>query len=113
MKAKFTNLKRFYKQILMILSDQIVILFALVLAFVLRFGDILESFNYMSKNWWLFVIIPVITIFFFIRSGLYRAVLKYIGARLIITTFRVTTLSSLVVISVSYTHLTLPTILLV
>ena len=98
MKAKFTNLKRFYKQILMILSDQIVILFALTLAFVLRFGDIGESLNYMSKNWWLFVIIPVITIFFFIRSGLYRAVLKYIGARLIITTFRVTTLSSLVVI---------------
>ena len=78
MKAKFTNLKRFHKQILMILSDQIVILFALTLAFVLRFGDILESFNYMSKNWWLFVIIPVITFFFFIRSGLYRAVLKYI-----------------------------------
>ena len=52
----------------------------------------------MSKNWWLFVIIPVITIFVSIRSGLYRAVLKYIGARLIITTFRVTTLSSLVVI---------------
>ena len=98
MKAKFTNLKRFYKQILMIFSDQIVILFALTLAFVLRFGDLGESFNYMSKNWWLFVIIPVITIFFFIRSGLYRAVLKYIGARLIITTFRVTTLSSLVVI---------------
>lgn len=50
MKAKFTNLKRFYKQILMILSDQIVILFALTLSFVLRFGDIGESFNYMSKK---------------------------------------------------------------
>ena len=98
MKTSFINLSRYYKQVLMIISDQLVVFFALTLAFVLRFGDIGESFNYMSKNWWLFVIIPVITIFFFIRSGLYRAVLKYIGARLIITTFRVTTLSSLVVI---------------
>ena len=62
MKTKFTNLKRFYKQILMIFSDQMIILFALILAFVLRFGDIGESFYYMSKNWWLFIIISLIEI---------------------------------------------------
>ena len=98
MKNKFINLNRFYKQMLMILSDQSVIIFSLFLAFILRFGDISDSIYYISKNWWLFIIIPFTTAFFFIKSGLYRAVLKYIGTRLIIITFRSTTLSCLVVI---------------
>ena len=42
MKANFINLSRHYKQILMIISDQFVVLFALSLAFVLRFGDFNE-----------------------------------------------------------------------
>ena len=52
----------------------------------------------MKTNWWLFLLLIVITTFFFIRSGLYRAVLKYIGFKLIIQIFRVTTLSCLFVI---------------
>jgi len=56
----------------------------------------------MITNWWLFVIIPISTTFFFIRFGLYRAVLKYIGARLVITTFKATTLSYLFVILVLF-----------
>ena len=102
MKSRFINLNRFYKQLIMILSDQFVLLFALSLAFVLRFGDMSESLYYMQTNWWLFVIIPIITTFFFIRSGLYRAVLKYIGVRLIITTFRATSLSYLFVILILF-----------
>ena len=102
MKSRFINLNRFYKQLIMILSDQFVLLFALSLAFVLRFGDMSESFHYMQTNWWLFAIIPIITTFFFIRSGLYRAVLKYIGVRLIITTFRATSLSYLFVILILF-----------
>ena len=102
MKYKFINLNRFYKQLIMIISDQFVLLFSLCLAFILRFGDILESIHYMQTNWWLFIIIPIITTFFFVRSGLYRAVLKYVGARLIITTFRSTTLSYLFVILILF-----------
>ena len=102
MKSRFINLNRLYKQLIMILSDQLVLLFALCLAFTLRFGDISESIHYMITNWWLFVIIPISTTFFFIRFGLYRAVLKYIGARLVITTFKATTLSYLFVILVLF-----------
>ena len=102
MKSRFINLNRFYKKLMMVLSDQIVLLFALCLAFTLRFGDISESIHYMITNWWLFVIIPISTTFFFIRSGLYRAVLKYIGAQLVITTFKATTLSYLFVILVLF-----------
>ena len=98
MKTSFINLSRYYKQILMIISDQLVVLFALSLAFVLRFGDFNEPLHYMQTNWWLFLLLIVITTFFFIRSGLYRAVLKYIGFKLIIQIFRATTLSCLFVI---------------
>ena len=98
MKASFRNLSRNNKQILMIISDQLVVLFALSLAFILRFGDFTEPLHYMKTNWWLFLLLLVITTFFFIRSGLYRAVLKYIGFTLIIQIFRATTLSCLFVI---------------
>ena len=107
--TKFLNLSRFYKKAMMILFDQIILLFALFLAFFLRFSDekILDTSQYkflfyMQINWWLFVVISIITTFFFIRLGLYRAVLKYIGARLIITTFRATTLSYLFIILVLF-----------
>ena len=98
MKTSFINLSRYYKQILMIISDQLVVLFSLSLAFVLRFGDFTEPLHYMKTNWWLFLLLIVITTSFFVRSGLYRAVLKYIGFKLIIQIFRVTTLSCLFVI---------------
>ena len=97
MKTNFINLSRYYKQILMIISDQFVVLFALSLAFVLRFGEFIEPLHYMQTNWWLFLLLIVITTSF-IRSGLYRAVLKYIGFKLIIQIFRATTLSCLFVI---------------
>ena len=98
MKTSFINLSRYYKQVLMIISDQLVVLFALTLAFVLRFGDFAEPLHYMKTNWWLFLLLLFISTFFFVRSGLYRAVLKYIGFKLIIQIFRATTLSCLIVI---------------
>ena len=102
MKASFINLNRYYKQVLMVISDQLVLSFALSLAFILRFGDFSESILYMTTNWWLYLLLPFITTFFFIRSGLYRAVLKYIGFKLIINTFRATTLSYLFIILVLF-----------
>ena len=83
---------------MMILADQIVLLFSLWLAFVLRFGDVGDSVDYMYSSWWLFLLIPLVTTVFFVKFGLYRAILKYIGVRLIITTFRATTISYLLVV---------------
>jgi FlaA1/EpsC-like NDP-sugar epimerase len=98
MKSKFINLNRLYKQIMMILADQIVLLFSLWLAFVLRFGDVGDSVDYMYSSWWLFLLIPLVTTLFFVKFGLYRAILKYIGVRLILTTFRATTISYLLIV---------------
>ena len=68
MKASFITLNRYYKQVLMVISDQLVLSFALSLAFILRFGDFAESLLYMTTNWWLYLLLPFITTFFFIRS---------------------------------------------
>ena len=102
MKANFLNLNRSLKSLLMIMSDQIVLLFSLLLAFLLRFGDLSQSLYYINSNWWLFIIIPIITTVFFVRFGLYRAILKYVGARLILISFKATTFSYLIVILILF-----------
>ena len=102
MKANFLNLNRSLKSLLMIISDQIVLLFSLLLAFLLRFGDLSQSFYYINSNWWLFIIIPIITTIFFVRFGLYRAILKYVGTRLILISFKATTFSYLIVILILF-----------
>ena len=102
MKANFLNLNRSLKSLLMIISDQIVLLFSLLLAFLLRFGDLSQSLYYINSNWWLFIIMPIITTAFFVRFGLYRAILKYVGARLILISFKATTFSYLIVILILF-----------
>ena len=102
MKANFLNLNRSLKSLLMIMSDQIVLLFSLLLSFLLRFGDLSQSLYYINSNWWLFIIIPIITTVFFVRFGLYRAILKYVGARLILISFKATTFSYLIVILILF-----------
>ena len=95
MKNRLINLSRGRKQLLMMVMDGISILFCLWFAFVLRLGDFFPEYIYPS--WWLFIVLPVITIPLFIRLGMYRSVLRYIGVRIVTITFQATTISCLVV----------------
>ena len=95
MKFRLQNLERIYKQIIMLFVDVATLLFALWLAFVLRLGEPLPT-EYMYPSWWLFISIPVIMIPLFVKLGLYRAVLQYIGVKVITTTFQATTIACLV-----------------
>ena len=70
------HLHRRTKRIIMMLADGLMIPFALWSAFALRLGSI--SFD-MSPYWWLFIATPVISIPIFMRLGLYRAVVRYMG----------------------------------
>jgi len=79
----------------MLFVDVATLLFALWLAFVLRLGEPLPI-EYMYPSWWLFISIPVIMIPLFVKLGLYRAVLQYIGVKVITTTFQATTIACLV-----------------
>ena len=79
----------------MLFVDVATLLFALWLAFVLRLGEPLPT-EYMYPSWWLFISIPIIMIPLFVKLGLYRAVLQYIGVKVITTTFQATTIACLV-----------------
>ena len=95
MKSRLINLSRTRKQFLMLVMDGIMLLFSLWLAFVLRLGDFFPEYIYPS--WWLFIVMPVITIPLFIRFGMYRSVLRYIGIRVVSITFQATSISCLIV----------------
>jgi len=96
MKLRLQNLERIYKQSIMLFVDISTLLFALWLAFVLRLGEAFPL-AYIYDSWWIFIVVPVITIPLFIKLGLYRAVLQYIGVKVITTTFQATTISCLII----------------
>ncbi len=96
MKLRLQNLPRIYKQLIMLFIDALTLVFALWLAFVLRLGDAFPI-EYIYDSWWIFIVIPVVMIPLFIKLGLYRAVLQYIGIKVITTTFQATTICCLVV----------------
>ena len=96
MKLRLQNLERIYKQFIMLLVDISTLLFALWLSFVLRLGEPFP-FDYIYDSLWIFIAVPVVTIPLFIRLGLYRSVLQYIGIKIITTTFQATTISCLII----------------
>ena len=96
MKFRLQNLERIYKQIIMLFVDVATLLFSLWLAFILRLGEPLPI-EYIYPTWWIFIAIPAITIPLFVKLGLYRAVLQYIGIKVITTTFQATTIACLIV----------------
>ena len=96
MKLRLQTLERIYKQFIMMFVDVITLLFALWLAFILRIGEPWPA-GYFYESWWIFLLIPIIMIPLFVRLGLYRSVLQYIGIKVITTTFQATTISLLIV----------------
>lgn len=62
----------------MVFADVIMLLFALWASFSLRLGEL--SFP-DEMAIWVFLIAPIIAVPIFIRSGLYRAIVRYIGFR--------------------------------
>ena len=94
MKLRLQNLERVYKQFIMLFVDISTLLFALWLSFVLRLGEPFPL-DYIYDSLWIFIAVPIITIPLFIKLGLYRSVLQYIGIKVITTTFQATTISCL------------------
>ena len=95
MKLRLQNLERIYKQLIMLFVDVFTIVFALWLAFVLR--EPKELLDFIFQSWWLFFAIPLLMIPLFVKFGLYRAVLQYMGIKVITTTFQATTIACLII----------------
>jgi FlaA1/EpsC-like NDP-sugar epimerase len=80
----------------MLFADELMLLFAIWVSFALRLGEVWPE-EYIYPNWWLFVVIPAVAIPLFIKLGLYRAVLQYLGIKVVITSFQAITITSLIV----------------
>ena len=93
-KQKLTNLTRKQKQIIMILSDIAILIFSIWFSFVLRLGDLWS--DRIDSNLWVFIVIPIISIPFFIQFGLYKSVLKFMGTKVIVSAFQAISVTSLV-----------------
>ena len=95
MKLRLQNLERIYKQLIMMLVDAFTIVFALWLAFLFRQPK--ELLDFVFQSWWLFFATPIVMVLLFVKLGLYRAVLQYIGIKVITTTFQATTIACLII----------------
>jgi len=94
-------LPRHTKKAILIAADSICLPLALWLAFFLR-QDSFFAINVAQI--WLFAIVPVLSIPVFVRLGLYRAVIRYMGARAQYTIIKGVTLS-LVALFISANYL--------
>ncbi len=72
-------LPRHTKKTILIVADSLLLPTALWLAFFLR-QDSFTAIG-LQNNVWLFLLVPVLSIPIFARLGLYRAVIRYMGAR--------------------------------
>ena len=98
MKTKILSLNRIYKQLITLFFDELILIFSLWIAFALRIDEIWPE-QYIEPNWWIFILVPIITTPLLVVFGLYRSVLQYIGIKVITTSFKVITISCLITLS--------------
>ena len=72
----FLSRSRSFKRVFTLLADITALELALWLAFSLRYG---EFYSPEPSQLWIFLLAPVLAIPVFIRLGLYRAIVRYIG----------------------------------
>ncbi len=89
------HLSRRQKRALQLAVDVLLIWLALWLSFAIRMGD-LDAARPLSGHGWLFLLAPAIALPIFIRLGMYRAVMRYVGNDALVTIAKAVTLSALV-----------------
>lgn len=100
-RAYLVGLPRRQKRVLQLMTDVLVVWFALWMAFVVRLG-VDEMINPVAMHLWLFICAPVVAIPLFIRFGMYRAVMRYFGNDALIAIIKAVSLSSLILGVVVY-----------
>ena len=100
MKTRILTLDRRYKQIITLAFDIVILIFSLWLAFFLQSDDFISK--HIITNWWLIIVVPIIAIPLFIKTGLYRSVLQYTGVKVITTSFQSITITCIIVTFIHY-----------
>lgn len=93
---KITGLPRIVKIFLMLFCDVLLLPLAFWSAVALRLGTFSPD---VTSFYWLFFIVPFITVPIFIRVGLYRAVIRYLDDKIIYTVVYGVTLSVLLLMA--------------
>lgn len=86
--------RRRYKRLAQIGVDILLIWLALWLAFFVRLG-FADLINPFGERTWLFLAAPLIAIPIFIRTGMYRAVLRYAGTEALVSIAKAVSVSTL------------------
>ncbi len=89
----FVGLSRNSKRVIALSVDFVTLAVVISLALYFRLGD--EFTNIWPSYVWLILAAPIVSIPVFVRFGLYRAVLRYIGREALVTVFNAVTLSAL------------------
>jgi FlaA1/EpsC-like NDP-sugar epimerase len=94
LRSKLVGMRRRHKRILQVVTDVLLIWLALWLAFVVRLGldELIDPFG---DHLWLFVSAPLLSIPLFVRFGMYRAVMRYLGNDALWAIARAVSLSAL------------------
>ncbi len=101
LRVKLLSMPRRWKRLLQVATDILLVWLSLWLAFVVRLGtdDMIDVFG---EHAWLFITAPVVAIPLFIRFGMYRAVMRYLGNDALIAIAKAVTISALVLSLVVY-----------
>lgn len=94
MRLRLVRLPRRHKRAIQVSTDVLLVWVALWLAFFVRLGesDFVEP---LGGHAWLFAVAPLVSIPFFIRFGMYRAVMRYFGNDALMAIAKAVTLSAL------------------
>ena len=94
LRTRLVRLPRRYKRLIQVSTDVVLVWLALWLAFVVRLGDT-RNIEPLGGHAWLFGIAPLIAVPFFVRFGMYRAVMRYFGNDALMAIAKAVTLSAL------------------
>lgn len=103
LRSALIRLPRRYKRLLQVTVDVVLVWAALWLAFIVRLGFD-NRVDPLGDHLWLFTAAPLIAIPLFIRTGMYRAVMRYFGNDALVAIFKAVSISALVLALVVYWH---------
>ncbi|OLF52436.1 polysaccharide biosynthesis protein [Pseudomonas chlororaphis] len=101
LRAFLLGLTRRQKRAFQVVTDVVLVWFALWMAFVVRLG-VDDLVNPFADYLWLFLSATVVAIPLFIRFGMYRAVMRYFGNDALITIIKAVSLSALILALIVY-----------
>ena len=95
--SELNRLSQNGKRVGLVIIDFVSLPLALWMGYVLRLGEWWP--RDLENGWWLFIVAPLVAVPIFIRMGLYRAVLRYVGGKALITIVKAITITTLILLA--------------